>query len=109
MTWKLLAGLAQACALALIIGLAFVHPAWPHDWIPEHAKWCCNERDCLPHPRSDLERLLDGWRVKATGQVFQDGASGIYPNFAPHLGEVFICHIENTPRARCIFVLPEGS
>lgn len=92
--------------------VAFLLIAWnaeAHDWMPPETKWCCNNKDCLPHPKSAITRTVDGWVINKTGQTFKDGDRGIYPNLAPDVGEVWICHMPYEPLARCIFVIPEGS
>lgn len=80
-----------------------------HDWMPEETRWCCNNRDCLPHPREAITRTPDGWVIRSTGQLFRDGDRGVYPNFAPDVGEAWICKLPYEEKARCIFILPEGS
>ena len=104
--------MVQKAALILIalVCTQFPRVSHAHDWFPEDAKWCCTpNRDCKPYPREALTRTLDGWVVKSTGQLFKDGARGVYPNERPDLGEVWICKLEWEPEARCIFIQPEGS
>lgn len=94
-------------ALALLL---LATPAMAHDWMPPHTKYCCNDKDCLPYPRAALERTQDGWVVKSTGQLFPDGSPDIHVNERPDIGEVWICVLPyEAPKARCIFILPEGS
>lgn len=102
------AWLGLAIALGGVVALRSC-AALAHDWMPPETKWCCNNRDCLPHPKSAVERTLDGWVIKSTGQLFKDGERGIYPNSAPDVAEVWICHMPHESLARCIFILPEGS
>lgn len=84
--------------------------AMAHDWMPLNTRYCCNDKDCLPYSRDALERTQDGWVVKATGQLFPDGSPDIHVNQRPDIGEVWICILPHeAPRARCIFILPEGS
>ena len=92
-----------------LLALALCWPAYAHDWMPLESRWCCNQRDCLPHPRSAIDRTPDGWVIKRTGQLFPNGSDKVYPNPRTDLGEVWICHMPTEPQARCIFVLPEGS
>lgn len=81
-----------------------------HDWMPHETRWCCDNRDCLPYPKSAVTRTDEGWQITETGQLFKDGERGIYPNYAPDVGEVWICRMPyEAPKARCIFILPEGS
>ncbi len=83
--------------------------AWGHDWMQADERWCCSGKDCLPHPRSAIERLPDGWRVKRSGKEFRDGERGVYPNRATDQGEVWLCRPPGAPAEICIFILPEGS
>ena len=95
-----------------IVAILAAMVAWSasaHDWMPPETQWCCNNKDCKPHPRSAVDRTSEGWVIKQTGQLFRDGERGVYPNYAPDQGEVWICHMPYEPKARCIFVLPEGS
>jgi len=96
--------------LALVGVMMFACVARAHDWMPPHTKYCCNDKDCLPYPRAALERTQDGWVVKSTGQLFPDGSPDIHVNERPDIGEVWICVLPyEAPKARCIFILPEGS
>jgi hypothetical protein len=88
---------------------AMIAAAWGHDWMPPESRWCCDNKDCHPFPRDAVERTGDGWVIRSTGQIFRDGERGIYPNYAPDVGEVWICRLPTEPQARCLFVLPEGS
>lgn len=104
-----LAYLGMAIALA---GAILMHAcaAGAHDWMPPETRWCCDNRDCKPHPKAAITRIDEGWQITATGQVFRDGERGIYPNYAPDVAEVWICMMpQEAPKARCIFILPEGS
>lgn len=100
--------LGLAIALA---GVILIHActARAHDWMPQSMRYCCDDRDCLPHPREALERTSGGWVVKATGQVFPDGSPDIHPNLRPDLAEVWIYQAPWMAQARCIMVSPEGS
>ena len=90
-------------------------PASAHEWLELDQKWCCNEKDCKAHPREAVTRTLGGWIVEYNKQFFPDGAPlkdgdpRLYytPRSAP--GSVWICHVPGEPKARCLFVLPEGS
>ena len=95
--------------LAIIASIFLANLARAHDWMPPETKWCCNDRDCLPYPREAVTRTNEGWVVKSTGQIFKDGDRGVYPNYRPDLGEVWICRMPTEPVARCLFILPEGS
>lgn len=95
--------------LLLLLLLASA-PAAAHDWMPPHTRYCCNDKDCLPYSRDAIERTTAGWVIRATGQVFPDGSPDIHVNERPDLGEVWICIMPHeAPKARCIFILPEGS
>jgi DNA-binding MarR family transcriptional regulator len=102
-----LLGLKGAAACIVLALLSAQSPA--HEWMPAETRWCCNDRDCRPDSRETIERTREGWLIRETGQLFRDGAFGLYPNYAPDQGEIWICQLPGEPRARCLFVLPEGS
>ncbi len=102
--------LMAAAVLMLVLVVALLASvANAHDWMPQSMRYCCDDRNCLPHPREALERTAGGWVVKATGQIFPDGSPDIHPNLRPDLAPVWICQPPWMTQARCIMVSPEGS
>lgn len=102
--------LAMAVLVLVIFGAVLSSMARAHPWMTlPGMNWCCNERDCKPQPRGAVERVVGGWRIKSTGQVFPDGDGRLYPNLRPDLSPVWICHMPTEPKARCLMVSPEGS
>jgi hypothetical protein len=95
--------------LALLILGIVVHG--DASWIGGNPKYvdglgshCCGVADCHRLSALKVERVEDGWRVKETGQVFQDGTRGLYRSIN---SDFWYCQRPQEHQYRCLFV-PEA-
>ena len=88
---------------------AFAHGS--ADWIQADPRYkdraglhCCGVNDCAATPRDAVVRLLDGWRVVATGRVFRDGDPDLYDS---NDERIWLCTRAGSDR--CLFVPGAGA
>ena len=96
--------LRAACVL-----LCLATPAAAHDWIPDGLKWCCDDKDCLPFPRSAVKRTAEGYVLQSTNQLFRYGDRGLRFDVPFPYDGVVICRPAISPEAKCLFLHPEGT
>jgi hypothetical protein len=105
-------------ALALLVfaaGDAMAPPALAqedHLWIQNNELYkradglhCCGKEHCEPLPHEAVVETAQGWRVLSTGQVFAEGAPGLYRS---RDWQPWGCWDKTKKLYDCLFVQPGG-
>ena len=90
--------------ISLFVALLFAHSE--AGWIQNNPNYrdrqgihCCSPHDCAVAPHGAVSRVVDGWKVNATGRVFRDGDPDLYPS-TDH--QFWLCNRAGSDR--CLFV-----
>ena len=98
--------LAILATLLPLAALAHGDAAWimqePH-FKDRAGLHCCGPADCSAVPAGTVVRVIDGWRVVATGRVFRDGDPDLYDSIDHR---IWLCH--RSAHDRCLFVPVSG-
>ena len=101
----------RTLTLGLLLLATQAHAHGDAAWIAAEPRYkdraglhCCGLTDCAVAPRDAVVRLLDGWRVVATGRVFRDGDPDLYVSIDER---IWLCTRAGSDR--CLFVPGAGA
>ena len=98
--------LAILAALLPLAALAHGDAAWISSeprYVDRNKIHCCGPADCSAAPAGAVVRVIDGWRVVATGRMFRDGDPDLYDSIDHR---IWLCHRGGDDR--CLFVPISG-